>query len=136
MPVYSSDELLQSTLHKLFDRVGQDPQAVKAVVGSKLILRLRISAPGAEVTVNGRKNPPEIRYDKTALRPDVEIELSADSLHRILLGELRLSSAVAARQLIVRGPIFKTFVFEEIFHSAQKYYPQVLAEGGLDGRLS
>lgn len=131
MPVYSSGELLQSTLHLLFHRVGQDPQAVKAVVGSKLILRLRISAPVAEVVVNGRKNPPEIRYEKTTLRPDLEIELSADALHRILSGELRLSSAVAARQLIVRGPIFKTFVFEEIFHSAQRYYPEVLAEVGL-----
>lgn len=133
MSVYSSVELLQSTLNTLFHRVGQDPQAVKSVTGSKLILRLRVTAPGADVVINGRKDPPVISYGKTALRPDLEIELSADALHKILLGELRLSSAVASRQLVVRGPIFKTFVFEDIFHSAQGFYPSVLDEIGLGG---
>ena len=131
MPVYPNAELLQTTLNNLFGRVGKDPQAVKSVVDSKLILRLRVTAPVADVVVNGRKNPPAITYGKTTLRPDLEIELSADALHQILLGELRLSSAVAARQLVVRGPIFKTFVFEDIFHSAQKFYPDVLDEVGL-----
>ena len=106
---------------------------MKSVVSSKLILRLRVTAPEADVVINGRKNPPVISYGKTALRPDLEIELGADALHQILLGELRLSSAVASRQLVVRGPIFKTFVFEDIFHSAQSFYPSVLAEIGLDG---
>lgn len=134
MPIYSNPEQLQSTLNTLFARVGQDPQAVKSVVGSKLILRLRVTAPSADVVVNGRKNPPQITYGTTTLRPDLEIELSADALHQILLGELRLSSAVAARQLVVRGPIFKTFVFEDIFHSAQAFYPSVLEEIGLNER--
>ena len=59
--------------------------------------------------------------------------MNADALHKILLGELRLSSAVATRQLVVRGPIHKSFVFEDIFHSAQAFYPNVLEEVGLDG---
>ena len=62
-----------------------------------------------------------------------EIVLNAEALHKILLGELHLSSAVAARQLVVRGPIYKSFVFEDIFHSAQAFYPKVLEEVGLDG---
>jgi hypothetical protein len=133
MPVFSDSELLHTTLKTLFSRVGQDPQAVKSVVNSKLILRMRVTVPEADVVVNGRKDPPQITYAKTTLRPDLEIELNADALHKILLGELRLSSAVAARQLVVRGPIYKSFVFEEIFHSAQAFYPSVLEEVGLDG---
>jgi hypothetical protein len=133
MPVFSSPELLQTTLKTLFARVGQDPQAAKSVVDSRLILRMRVTAPEAEVVLNGRKDPPQIMYAKTSLRPDLEIELSADALHKILLGELRLSGAVAARQLVVRGPIFKSFVFEDIFHSAQAFYPSVLEEVGVDG---
>jgi hypothetical protein len=133
MPIFSSTDLLQTTLQTLFARVGQDPEAAKSVVNSRLILRMRVTAPEADVVVNGRRNPPQITYGKTPLRPDLEIELSADALHKILLGELRLSSAVAARQLVVRGPIHKSFVFEEIFHSAQAFYPSVLEEVGLDG---
>jgi hypothetical protein len=134
MPVYSNAEILQTTLKSLFARVGKDPQAVQSVVSSRLILRLRVTAPEADVVINGRKNPPQVTYDQISLRPDLEINLSADALHSILLGELRLSSAVASKQLVVRGPIFKTFVFEDIFHSAQAFYPSVLEEQGLDGR--
>jgi len=94
---------------------------------------MRVTAPETDVVVNGRKDPPHITYGKTSLRPDLEIELSADALHKILLGEIRLGSAVAARQLVVRGPIYKSFVFEDIFHSAQAFYPKVLEEVGLDG---
>ena len=133
MPVFANTEMLQTTLKLLFARVGQDPGAVKSVVDSKLILRMRVTAPEAEVVLNGRKAPPIITYEKTSLRPDLEIQLSADALHKILLGELRLSSALAARQLNVRGPIYKSFVFENIFHSAQAFYPSVLKEVGLDG---
>jgi hypothetical protein len=134
MSVYPNAEILQTTLETLFGRVGKDPDAVQSVVSSKLILRLRVTAPDADVVINGRKNPPQITYGKTSLRPDLEINLTADALHSILLGELRLSSAVASKQLVVRGPIFKTFVFEDIFHSAQAFYPSVLEEQGLDGR--
>ena len=133
MPVFSSPELLQTTLETLFAHVGQDPQAAKSVVNSRLILRMRIMAPEADVVVNGRKDPPHIIYGKSSLRPDLEILLSAEALHKILLGELHLSSAVAARQLVVRGPIYKSFVFEDIFHSAQAFYPKVLEEVGVDG---
>jgi putative sterol carrier protein len=134
MPIYPNSEILQTTLNNLFHRVGQDPEAVKSVVSSKLILRLNVSAPAADVLINGRKNPPSISYGKTTLRPDLEISLSADALHQILLGELRLSSAVASKQLVVKGPIFKSFVFEDIFHSAQAIYPSLLKEMGPDGK--
>jgi hypothetical protein len=136
MPVYPNSETLQTTLNTLFHRVGEDPQAVKSLLSSRLILRLSVSAPVADVLINGRKNPPSVTYGKTTLRPDLEIQLSADALHQILLGELRLSSAVASKQLVVKGPIFKTFVFEDIFHSAQAIYPSLLTEMGLDGKSS
>jgi hypothetical protein len=132
MAVYPNAEVLQTTLQTLFHRVGQDPAAIQSLVSSKLILRMRTSAPAVDVVINGRKNTPQVTYGKTTLRPDLEIELSADALHQILLGQLRLSSAVASRQLMVRGPIFKIFVFEDIFHSAQGFYPSVLAEMGLN----
>jgi putative sterol carrier protein len=133
MPIYPDSETLQTVLNTLFQHVGQDAEAVKSVVSSKLILRLNVSEPAADVLINGRRNPPSVTYGKTTLRPDLEIQLSADALHQILIGELRLSSAVASKQLVVKGPIFKTFVFEDIFHSAQAYYPGLLQEMGFSG---
>jgi hypothetical protein len=133
MPPFADSDILQKTLNTLFERVGHDTEAVKSVVEAKMILRLRVTDPAADVVVNGRKNPPLITYGKTSLRPDLEVEMSAEALHLILLGELRLGRAVASRQLRVRGPIAKTFVFEDIFHSAQALYPDLRKELGLEG---
>jgi hypothetical protein len=133
MPPFANAEILQKTLNTLFEHVGRDPEAVKSVVDTKMILRLRVTQPEADVLLNGRKNPPAISYGKTSLRPDLEVEMKAEALHLILLGELRLGKAVASRQLVVRGPITKSFVFEDIFHSAQALYPSVREELGLAG---
>jgi hypothetical protein len=66
MPVFSNTELLQTTLKTLFARVGQDPQAVKSVVNSRLILRMRVTSPEADVVVIGRRDPPQITLEKQA----------------------------------------------------------------------
>ncbi len=125
MPVYQTSEQLTRVLQTLFDQVGQDPVAVQALVKSHLIIRLRITDPQAVVVINGRKNPPQLSYVTGVLQPDLDIQVSADTLDKILRREMRLSAAVAARQLSVRGPVWKSFVLEDIFHSAQALYPKV-----------
>lgn len=125
MPVYQTSEQLTHILQTLFDQVGRDPKAVESLVKSRLIIRLKITDPQAVVVINGRKNPPQLSYTAGALQPDLDIQLSADTLDKILRKELRLSAAVAARELTVRGPVWKSFVLEDIFHSAQELYPRL-----------
>jgi len=126
MPVFQTSEHLTRVMQALFDQVGQDSAAIRALVKSHLIIRLRITDPQALVEINGRKNPPQLSYAASALQPDLDIQVSADTLDKILRRELRLSAAVAARQLSVHGPVWKSFVLESIFRSAQALYPKVL----------
>ena len=81
-----------------------------------------------EIVVNGRSNPPQVRFGHSSLQPDLAIRLSAESLHHILYRELRLRDALTRGKLKVRGPLWKSFVLEDIFHAAQDLYPQALAE--------
>ena len=133
MTVYQSSQQLIGALQLLFGRVhARDPEAANAVSKSRLIIRLQLSAPSAQVVINGRKQPPEITYGSNSLRPDLDVDLSADALHFILLGELSLGKAISSKQMKVRGPIFKSFVLEGIFRSGQALYPQILSEIGLN----
>lgn len=133
MPVYQSAEQLYETLMLLFEGVHtQDSAAALAVSKSRLIIRLRLSSPTAQVVINGRKNPPDIVYESTSLRPDLDVDLSADTLHRILLAELPLGKAIANKQMKVRGPVWKSFVLEGIFRGGQTLYPQILSKVGLN----
>jgi hypothetical protein len=133
MPVYRNAEQLYDVLKLLFGRVhALDPEAAYAVSKSRLIVRLRLASPTAEVVINARKNPPEITYGNSSLRPDLDVDLTADALHHILLAELPLRKAIASKQMKVRGPVWKSFVLEGIFRSGQTLYPQILSEIGLN----
>lgn len=128
MASFGNAEQLKRTLQTLFDRIAQDDAAIRSIGKSRLIIRLDIIQPNSAVVLNGRKSPPQITYGATSLRPDLDIRLSADLLHRILLHQTRLRDAIATGQLVVHGPVWKSFVLEDIFHSAQAIYPQVLKE--------
>jgi hypothetical protein len=131
MPVYQHTEQLHQALETLFHQVGQDPQAVKGLMASRLIVRLRISEPALEIVINGRTNPPKVIYGKSSLQPDLDIGVSADALHQILLGKLGLANAVSSGALKVGGPVWKSFVLADIFHSGQRFYPEIIKTLGV-----
>ncbi|MFM8320698.1 MAG: hypothetical protein ACKOC5_07245 [Chloroflexota bacterium] len=130
MPVYQTSQQLSGVLQALFDRVARDPSAARALSDSRLIIRLQTSQPAAAVWLNGRKAPPQLSYGETHLKPDLDILTSSDVLHQILLGKQRLTVAMANNQLHVRGPVWRSLVLQDIFRTAQAFYPVVLAERG------
>jgi hypothetical protein len=134
MPVYAGSDQLYSCLKVLFERIQEeDSQTAQAVVSSHLIIRLSCKLPSAVVTINGRKNPLQILYGPSQVRPDLDVELTANALHQILLAEIPLRKAIASGQMKVRGPVHKIFTLEKILHSGQRLYPDVLRDQGLYG---
>jgi hypothetical protein len=134
MPVYANSDQLYRAMQVLFTRVGEvDPNAAQTVSNSRLILRMRTSSPVTEVNFNGRQNPLKIIYGASSLRPDIELEIPADLLHGILLAEVTMRKAYSSGKIKLRGPIWKAFVFENIFHAGQAIYPQVLREQKING---
>lgn len=110
----------------------QDPGAADAILASHLVIRLGCTEPEAEIIINGRKRPVQITLGPSSLRPTLDIQLKTDTLHRIMLGELPLKSALAQGLLDVRGPVWKVTALADLFHRLQALYPGVLQECGLD----
>jgi hypothetical protein len=132
MPAYQNSEQLTKCLQTLFERIlDQGPEATRALSVSRMVLRFHCISPEAQITINGRKNPVDITYGAASLRPDLDIELTADALHQILLGELPLRKAAASGQMKMRGPITKVRALEDILHRMQSLYPQVIADLGI-----
>ena len=129
MPLYADSNQLYETMKALFTRI-RDQGGAQSVGKSRLVLRFHTRQPEAVITIDGRQQPVQVSYGPSKLRADLEVELPADALHQILLGELRLSKALGSGQMKVRGPIFKTFALEEVFHLGQALYPQILREMG------
>lgn len=136
MPFYADSEQFYAMLRQLFARVREDtPNPVDALLSARLAIRLQMSQPPAAVTIDGRRRPVQLAYgDDSPLarqRADLEVELTADTLHQILLDQLSLKKALANRQLKVRGPVWRTKPLAEILDQGKKHYPQILREQGL-----
>lgn len=115
----------------LFDRIqDQDPGAAEAILASHLVIRLRCTEPDAEFTINGLVRPLQTAFGPSRVRPTLDIELAADTLHDIMLGELSLKTALARGLLRVRGPVWRTRALAELFCRGQRLYPEVLRDLG------
>ncbi|MEW5987679.1 MAG: SCP2 sterol-binding domain-containing protein [Chloroflexota bacterium] len=132
MSFFASTDQLYACTRLLFERLQeQDPTAADTFLAARLLIRFRCRQPAAEITLNGRRRPLETIFGSTTLRPDVEVELAADTLHQIMLGQLSLKKAVGNGQLKARGPLYKTLALTDLFYRGQALYPQVLREQGI-----
>jgi hypothetical protein len=132
MPFYHDTEQLYAATQALFARIGQgNPHAADGILRARLVIRLRTSEPEGEIALDGRQAPLKSGFGPSTLRPELDIQMSADTLHRILMGELALGKALSGGLLKVKGPILKTLPLAELFHQGQRFYPDVLRELGL-----
>ncbi len=134
MTVFTDTEQLYHVAAGLFERMLADyPEAIKPLYRSRLIARLSTSNPAGQIWVNARHNPLQTAFGRLTLRPELDITLSADDLHQILLGRLGLSKAVGNGAVKVRGNLLKVVTLGELFDQAQVVYPDVLQSQGIAG---
>lgn len=132
MPIYASDAQLYSCLRSLFGIIeAHDPKAADALLKASLAITFICSTPEAAVTIDARRSPVKFVYGQNHLTPTIEVKLSADTLHCLLLGEIRLTKAIGSDLMSLKGPVWKTLTLADIFHHAQRFYPEVLAGNGL-----
>jgi len=119
-------------MQALFEQLRHETlNPIDTLVSSHLSIRLKLTDPEAQILINGRKHPIEVNYGLTNGRVDLEIEMTADHLHQILMDEYSIKKGFSNGELKVRGPVWKTLVFADIFIKGRTYYPQVLQEQGL-----
>ena len=132
MSFFTDTDHFYAVTKALFAQIEeQDPGAADAILASRLVIHLRITAPTAELTIDGRRRPVQTTFGPCKLRPTLDIELAADTLHRIMLGEQSMKKALANGKLKVRGPVWKAMALADLFRRGQALYPGVLHEQNL-----
>jgi hypothetical protein len=142
MPFYRSRDALYSCLRTTFSRIAKGSpdhlDGLKGLMASRMVIRLKCTAPAAEITLDGRVRPFKASYGapvpsaslrgSATLRADLTVELAADTLHLILLDALSIKKAVADGKIKVLGPVWKLKVLVDLIKGARTYYPEVLRE--------
>jgi hypothetical protein len=135
MPFYTDDSQFYSLMQMLFDRLRQrTPNPIDNLTAARLIILMKIPSPEAEVLINGRQKPVSVRYGRTGrVLPDLDAEMTGDTLHKILTHELSLRDAWAKRMIKVKGSILKAAPLVDILRASREIYQDVLREQNLPG---
>jgi putative sterol carrier protein len=132
MAIFNSSDQFYRCAEALFERVQQEnPDAASSIEENKLLIRFRCSDPETVIMINGRRRPVTFSFGENRIRPEVDISMKVDTLHKILLGDLSLPNALARRKLKVKGPVWKVVPVADLFIQCQAYYPQILKDQGL-----
>jgi hypothetical protein len=131
MHFYTDANQIYTILQALFEQLRHaTPNPVDALATTRLSIRLILTEPDAQVMINGKKRPVEIRYGPTKGRVDLEIGMTAEQLHLILLDEYSIKSGFANGDLKVRGQVWKALSLADIFIKGRSHYPEVLQDQG------
>jgi hypothetical protein len=132
MTIYQTTDQLYACAQQLFERIQRDdPEAARPLQASRMAIRLKVREPNGEILINGRSRPLTTHFGSNTTRPDLDIELSGDTLHQILLGQLAIAKALGSKQLKAKGPVWKAAVLADLFRQGQTIYPDILREQGL-----
>lgn len=133
MPVFASAEKVYDCLRPVFDRITKEtPNALAEFMKAKVILRLKLSAPAAEVWLNSRQKDLQIAFGpNTAQRPDLDVEIAGDNLHLILLDQLSTKKAMGEGKIKVKGPFNKLPVVIEVIKASRPFYAEAAQAQGI-----
>ena len=131
MSFYPDSETLLDVTQELFERLSRKPSGVDEFARSGLIIHISLNDPEAFISLNARKRPVSFTFSPDGSVPDLELLLSADTLHRVWLNEIRLRDAFFGGQIKTKGSVFKAMQLAPLFREAEALYPQVLHDKGL-----
>lgn len=136
MGFYPDSQTFDSVMTDLFGRVLARPELTKQLQDSKSVLQITITEPPFAILVDARTAPVRfVRNGHENARIDAGIRLSADTLHGIWLGKIRLRDAYTSGKVKVEGnpltALPRLLRFADLFRDAERLYPVVLRQRGL-----
>ena len=125
--IYRDAEQFEGLFTTMFAEIADD-DGMDTLVAEQMVIRFRLSDPDVELWVDGRSRPVGASFGPQDLPASFTGELSADSMHELLLGTLPLGRAILFRKLKVRGSKSKAMQLEPLLHAMQAVYPGLAAE--------
>jgi hypothetical protein len=131
MSFYPDSATLLDVTQALFERLSRKAGATEEFARSGLIIHITLDDPRAFIGLNARKFPVGFTFSPDGNNPDLELLLSADTLHQVWLNQIRLRDAFFGGQIKTKGSVFKAMQLAPLFREAEALYPQVLRDKGL-----
>ena len=92
---YVSEAQFEALFTRMFDRIEtDDPDGMDELVEQKMVIRFRLREPDVELWIDGRTKPVQTSFGTQKLDATLTADLTANSMHELLLGTLPLGRAI------------------------------------------
>jgi putative sterol carrier protein len=127
--MYTSEAQFEALFTRMFDRIGtDDPDGMDELVEQKMVIRFRVREPDVELWIDGRSKPVQTSFGAQELVASLTADLTANSLHELLLRTLPRGRAILFGKLKVEGSKSKAMKLESLLHAMQAVYPRMVDE--------
>jgi|tagenome__1003787_1003787.scaffolds.fasta_scaffold20981326_2 hypothetical protein len=135
MPYFKDAEDVYANLGLFLRQLSVDPEMAPALKRADTTFQLRTRNPDAVLTVRTPREdePPQVDLGDTTLRPEVVLQLDADTAHRFWLGQINAAVALANGDIRARGPAAKVLSLVPLVKPGfPRYRQQIEASGRAD----
>ena len=106
MPYFKTTDELNDVLVNFLSEAMQDPDVGKKFAATETVFRVDYSDPDTVMWVDCREFPPAVHLGTADDdEPVITLAMSADDGHKFWLGRLNMTTALAKRQVAVKGPV-------------------------------
>jgi hypothetical protein len=132
MAKFSDAESLYAVMRDMFARVAEvNPKAFDEMIKARLTVRFKVNTPNAEITVDGKTRPPKITYGPFTGRPDIDLDLTGDTLDKLLSHQISATKAVTDVTIKFIGNPLKLKALLEVIKAGNAVYGDVLKQHNL-----
>jgi len=124
---FTDAEQLRAVFSEMFDEVADD-EGMDGLVAQQMVINFRLHDPSADIWVDGRTRPVATSFEPIGVDATLTADLSADSMHELLLGTLPLGRAMMFRKLKVSGSKSRALTLEPLLHACQAVYPDIVGD--------
>jgi hypothetical protein len=138
MPYFKDADDVYANLGLFLRQLAVDPEMAPALKRADTTFQLRMRNPDSVLTVRTPQDdqPPQVDLGDTTLRPEVVLQLDADTAHRFWLGQVNVAVALANGDIRARGPVAKILKLVPLVKPGFPRYRQQLEAAGREDLLA
>ena len=132
MAKFADADTLYGVMRDMFGQVTElNPKAFDEMLKSRLTVRFKVNNPTGEITVDGKSRPPKITYGAYTGRPDIDLDLSGDTLDKLLSHQISATKAVTDGTIKFKGNPLKLKAMLDVIKASNAVYGGVLTKHNL-----
>jgi hypothetical protein len=129
--VFSSEQDVYEHIGRLLEEICYDDALANQLQRADTIVQYRYHDPVATITVDLRRAvEPCVLLGACDLEPEIVLSMAADTAHRLFLGQVNVTVALARRDILTLGPVAKILKLVPLVKPFFPRYPAQLEGAG------